>query len=301
MDSLFEQRLMALHYVYPQPLDRIKRLMIDDPALEHLESRPAWEISQLLEIKPEAAASLKTAYNKSLNTPYSDSYEKHKIIPISYNHPYYPQSLFHLIDPPAIIYAKGNIEYLLDEDRLGVIGSRKASAYSQKAMVLIIPDLVAAGFTIVSGLAKGADAMAHRTAINCGGKTIAVTGSGFLHPYPKENTELNIIIEETQLAITEYPPYMQPKRWNFPMRNRIISGLVKGVLVTEAEVKSGTLSTIEHALEHGKDIFAVPGNIGSSLSAGPHKLIYEGAKPVWNALQVLEEYREIQVLNKSIK
>ncbi|RLQ92685.1 DNA-processing protein DprA [Planomicrobium sp. Y74] len=301
MDSLFEQRLMALHYVYPQPLNRIKRLMIDDSNLEHLESRPAWEISQLLGIKPEAAISLKDAYRKSLNNPYSETYEKHKIIPISYNHPNYPQSLFHLIDPPVILYAKGKIEYLLNEDRIAVIGARKASVYSQKAMDLILPDLVAAGFIVVSGLAKGADAMAHRTAIDCGGKTIAVTGSGFLHPYPKENDELNIIIEETQLAITEYPPYMQPKRWNFPMRNRIISGLAKGVLVTEAEVKSGTLSTIEHALEHGKDIFAVPGSICSPLSAGPHKLIFEGAKPVWNGLQVLEEYREIRALNKSIK
>lgn len=301
METLFEQRLMALHYVYPKPLNRIKRLMIDDPNLETLENRPAWEISRLLGISPENAVSLKTSYNKSLDTPYSEIYDKHKILPISYNHPNYPQCLFHLIDPPAILYAKGNIELLLNEDRLAVIGARKASNYSQKAMDKILPDLVAAGFTIVSGLAKGADAMAHQTAIDCGGKTIAVTGSGFLHPYPKENKDLNIIIEETQLVITEYPPYMQPKPWNFPMRNRIISGLAKGVLVTEAEVKSGTLSTIEHALEHGKDIFAVPGSIDSLLSEGPHKLIFEGAKPVWNGLQVLEEYREMRAEKESIK
>ena len=301
MDKMFEHRLLALHYIYPKPLNRIKRLMIDDPQLEHLETRPAWEISQLLDIKPDAAASLKNAYRKSLNTPYADAYEKHKILPISYNHPDYPQSLLQLIDPPALLYTKGNAEFLQNEDRIGVIGARKASRYSQTAMDAIIPELVSAGFIIVSGLAKGADAMAHKTAIECGGKTIAVTGSGFLHPYPKENSELNIIIEETQLAITEYPPYMQPKSWNFPMRNRIISGLVKGVIVTEAEVKSGTLSTIEHALDHGKDIFAVPGNIAASLSKGPHKLISEGAKPVWNGLQVLEEYRQIHAVNRPIK
>ncbi|MFD1030988.1 DNA-processing protein DprA [Metaplanococcus flavidus] len=296
MDKMFEHRLLALHYIYPQPLNRIKRLMIDDPHLEYLEKRPAYEISQLLGIRHETAISLKSGYLKSLNTPYSETYEKHKILPISYNHPNYPQSLFHLIDPPAILYAKGNSDLLHNENRIGVIGARKASIYSQKAMDAIVPDLVAAGFVIVSGLAKGADAMAHKTAIQLGGKTIAVTGSGFLHPYPKENRELNIIIEETQLVITEYPPYMQPKRWNFPMRNRIISGLVKGVLVTEAALKSGTLSTIEHALEHGKDIFAVPGDISSTLSDGPHKLISEGAKPVWNGFQVLEEYAEIRVM-----
>ncbi|TAA70407.1 DNA-processing protein DprA [Planococcus salinarum] len=301
MENMFEHRLLALHYIYPKPLNQIKRLMIDDPHLEYLQNRPAWEISQLLGITIEAATSLKTGYLKSLSTPYAETYEKHKIIPISYNHPDYPQSLFHLIDPPAVLYAKGDPKLLRNDDRIGVIGSRKASSYSQKAMQAIIPELVSAGFIIVSGLAKGADAMAHRTAIAFGGKTIAVTGSGFLHPYPKENGELNNIIEETQLAITEYPPYMLPKRWNFPMRNRIISGLAKGVLVTEAEVKSGTLSTIEHALEHGKDIFAIPGDIGSLLSGGPHKLIAEGAKPVWNGLQVLEEYREIRVLKKAIK
>lgn len=296
MDEMFEHRLMALHYVYPKPLNQIKRLMVDDPHLEFLEERPAWEISRLLGIKPEAAVFLKNGYSKSLHNPYSETYAKYRILPISYNHPFYPQSLFELIDPPSILYAKGNMNILQNDNRIAVVGSRKASQYSQKAMDALIPELVGAGFTIVSGLAKGADAMAHRTAINCGGKTIAVTGSGFLHPYPKENRELNNIIEETQLAITEYPPYMQPKRWNFPMRNRIISGLAKGVLVTEAQLKSGTLSTIEHALEHGKDIFAVPGDIGSTLSEGPHKLISEGAKPVWKGLHVLEEYSEIRIL-----
>lgn len=301
MDKLFEHRLLALHYVFPKPLDRFQRLMIDDPHLENLEYRPAWEIAQLLGIKLEAAASLKSAYRKSLNTPYTETYEKHKILPISYNHSIYPQSLFQLIDPPAILYAKGRTDLLMNENRIGVIGSRKASGYSQIAMDAIVPTLVSAGYIIVSGLAKGADAMAHRTAIDCGGSTIAVTGSGFLHPYPKENRELNNIIEETQLVLTEYPPYMEPKRWNFPMRNRIISGLAKGIVVTEAEAKSGTLSTIEHALEHGKDIFAVPGHIGASLSQGPHKLIAEGAKPVWNGFQVLEEYGQITVSKTLIK
>ena len=102
MEKMFEHRLLALHYIYSKPLNRIKRLMIDDPDLEYLENRPAWEISQLLGITPEAAASLKNAYRKSLNNPYSETYEKYKILPISYNHPNYPQSLFHLIDPPAI-------------------------------------------------------------------------------------------------------------------------------------------------------------------------------------------------------
>ena len=106
--------------------------------------------------------------------------------------------------------------------------------------------------------------------------------------YPKENAALAQQIAEKQLLLTEYPPYVKPERWTFPMRNRIISGLSDAVVVTEAADKSGTMSTVEHALDHGKDIFAVPGPITSMLSAGPNKLLDEGAKPVWNGFQIVE-------------
>ncbi|MDN7244200.1 DNA-processing protein DprA [Planococcus shenhongbingii] len=291
MTEDFWQRLLALHYVYPKPLNRLNRLMIDDPELEKLYRRKPFEIAALMEISLAQANQLKTAYAEALTIPFKDLYEKHKITPVSFHHPNYPVSLLDLIDPPAILYAKGRIELLLSPEKIAVIGSRNASHYSQKAINAILPPLVEQQCLIVSGLAKGADAMAHATAIELGGQTIAVTGSGFLHPYPKENAGLHSIIEEKYLSITEYPPYMQPKRWNFPMRNRIISGLSQGILVTEAKAKSGTLSTVEHALDHGKDIFAVPGDIFSALSEGPHKLIAEGAKPVWKGSQILEEYR----------
>ena len=294
MDKLFLQRLNALHYVYPKPLNRLSKLMADDEELEKLSRRSVLELAFLLNVKEQQAQDLKKAYTEALDIPFESLYRKHKITPISFLHPHYPKSLLELIDPPAILYAKGRTELLLVPQKIAVIGSRKASSYSRKAMDTILPVLTEHEFLIVSGLAKGADAMAHEIAINSGGETIAVAGSGFLHPYPKENAALNIIIEEKFLSITEYPPYMQPKRWNFPMRNRIISGLSCGVLVTEAQVKSGTLSTIEHALDHGKDVFAVPGDIFSGLSEGPHKLISEGAKPVWNGDQILDEYRQLR-------
>ncbi|MGI2327206.1 DNA-processing protein DprA [Planococcus sp. YIM B11945] len=293
MTQTFFQRLLALHYVYPKPLNKIHLLMKDDPELERLHHLPIQELAIRLNLSMNAARQLKSAYIESLKLPLQDVYEKHKILPISYQHPLYPNSLKDLIDPPAILYAKGQPELLSNPNKLAVIGSRKASSYSRKAMNFIIPELVENEFIVVSGLAKGADAMAHETVIRLGGKTIAVTGSGFLHPYPKENLELHNIIEESHLLVTEYPPYMLPKRWNFPMRNRIISGLSRGIVVTEAQMKSGTLSTIEHALEHGKDVFAVPGSIFSPLSEGPHKLISEGAKPVWNGHQILEEYEQL--------
>lgn len=293
MNKKFTERLLALHYVYPKSLQKLLPLLVDDPDLSKLEQKTPYELTLLLNIKLDYAVKLKASYTQSLTFPLSETYRKHKILPISYQHPLYPGSLLELIDPPAVLYAKGDAALLAEPSKVAIIGSRKASPYSQKVLQKIVPPLVESGYVIVSGLARGADAMAHQTAIDLGGRTIAVTGSGFLHPYPKENAALNHLIEEKHLVLTEYPPYMKPLKWNFPMRNRIISGLSRGIIVTEAFVKSGTLSTIEHALDHGKDIFAVPGNIESPLSEGPNKLIAEGAKPVWSGWQVLEEYQQM--------
>ncbi|ANU13559.1 nucleotide-binding protein Smf [Planococcus halocryophilus Or1] len=295
MNKEFTERLLALHYVYPKSLQKLLPLLADDPDLTKLERKSPNELMWLLNIKLEQAVQLKASYRQSLTFPLAETYAKYKILPISYQHPLYPKSLLELFDPPAVLYAKGDLTLLANSRKIAIIGSRKATSYSQKALQKIVPPLVEKDYVIVSGLAKGADAMAHQKAIDLGGRTIAVTGSGFLHPYPKENANLNHIIEERHLVLTEYPPYIKPEKWNFPMRNRIISGLSKGIIVTEAQVKSGTLSTIEHALDHGKDIFAVPGSIDSLLSEGPNKLILEGAKPVWNGWQVLEEYQHMPV------
>ena len=294
MNEDFLQRLLALHYVYPKPLNKFHILLENDPELTGMERMPLELLAVRLNISIDTAAQLRSSFNQALKTPYLPLYEKHHIIPIHFLHPSYPESLKDLIDPPAVLYAKGRAELLENRERIAVIGSRKATSYSRKAINAIIPELIEQQMVIVSGLAKGADTMAHRAAIDAGGDTIAVTGSGFLHPYPKENKELFIIIEEKGLLITEYPPYMTPRKWNFPMRNRIISGISNGILVTEAKLKSGTLSTIDHGLDHGKEIFAVPGDIFSPLSEGPHKLILEGAKPVWKGAQVLEEYRQLK-------
>lgn len=294
MNEEFTQRLLALHYVYPKALNRIAPLMKDDPELEYLHCRSPIDLSETLQISLEKATALKRSYLNYADTPFMEIYNKQQIHVISYRHPLYPSSLYELIDPPTVLYLKGDFALLEAPEKIAVIGSRKAQGYSRSVIQELLPPLLAEGFVVVSGLAKGADAMAHQYAIDSGGKTIAVIGSGFLHRYPKMNEELFFIIEETQLLLSEYPPYMPPRKWNFPMRNRIISGLSKGIIVTEAEVKSGTLSTIEHALDHGKDIFAVPGDIFSPLSAGPHKLIAEGAKPVWDGGQVLEEYRQLR-------
>ncbi|MEK5039563.1 DNA-processing protein DprA [Sporosarcina sp. FSL K6-3457] len=283
-----EKRLLALHYVFPVPLNRLNRLYETDPTLEKLYTYRPKELVDLLGISLTKAIQMKENLQQNSTTPYEKLYEQHAITPIPFSHPHYPDQLRVLIDPPAVLYTKGNHQVLTTPLKIAIIGSRKATAYSKQAMSLIVPPLVANDVAVVSGLAKGADTMAHEAAIAFGGKTIAVLGHGLFHLYPKENRLLAEEMAKHQLLLTEYPPYVKPERWTFPMRNRIISGLSTAVVVTEAADKSGTMSTVEHALDHGKDIFTVPGPITSALSVGPNKLLDEGAKPVWNGFQIVE-------------
>lgn len=282
-----EKRLLALHYVYPVPKNRLELLLQVDPTLEEFTTYSARALAQILNITPEKAQSIKRNLFRNRAIPYEELYEKHAIIPIPYTNPLYPTQLLNLIDPPVVLYTKGDYLLLQKQLQVAIIGSRKASFYSEKALSLIVPPLVKNDVVIVSGLAKGADTLAHKATIFYGGQTIAVLGNGLFHLYPKENLKLQDEIGRKHLLITEYPPYMRPERWTFPMRNRIISGLSNAVIVTEAAGKSGTMSTVEHALDHGKHIYAVPGPITSSLSEGPNKLIDEGAQPLWSGFQVV--------------
>ncbi|WP_233191054.1 DNA-processing protein DprA [Sporosarcina sp. P20a] len=210
------------------------------------------------------------------------------VTPITYFHSNYPIELRQLCDPPAVLYTKGNEILLKKQLRVGIIGSRKATSYSKMALEFIVPPLVDHQIPIVSGLADGADTMAHQAAIEYGGETIGVLGHGFSHMYPKKNQKIAEEMAENHLLVTEYPPYFPPAKWTFPMRNRIISGLSSALVITESVERSGTMSTVEHALDHGKEIFAVPGAIDSPLSAGPNKLLDEGAKPLWSGYQIVD-------------
>ncbi|WP_144509270.1 DNA-processing protein DprA [Bacillus sp. FJAT-22090] len=288
-EKQFIHRFLALHYVFPVPLNKLKSLLEYDPQLSQLEKISPSTLAKLCRISLERAINLQQMYKKYLEIPLLCIYEKHTITPILYTNPNYPSNLLNLYDPPAVLYTKGDINLLQNDKKIAIIGSRKATDYSKRCISKILPPLIEQGIVIVSGLAKGADTLAHEITMKYGGKTIAVLGSGFFHLYPKQNVDLAEEIAKNHLLITEYPPYMTPKKWNFPMRNRIISGLSNGVVITEAEEKSGTVSTMEHALENGKEIFAIPGSIDSPLSVGPHLLILEGAKPVWSGHQILEE------------
>lgn len=200
----------------------------------------------------------------------------------------YPQRLKEIYDYPPVIYVRGE---LLSEDEccLAVVGTRRASVYGRQVTEEIVADLARNGVTIVSGLARGIDSIAHRAALEAKGRTIAIFACGLDIVYPAENAKLAREIMEHGALISEYPLGTKPKADNFPRRNRIMSGLSLGVLVIEAGESSGALITVSHALEQNREVFAVPGSILSPNSRGTNRLIQEGAKLVMNCADILEE------------
>ena len=279
---------LYLHYIHPVPFNRFSKLLHENPFLDNLQTYSASQWSYLLEIPLEKTSSIPAKYREIAALPILDMLKMADCVPVTYFHSSYPEELKHLCDPPAVLYTKGDRRLLEPSTRVGIIGSRRATGYSRKALEFIVPPLVDGSITVVSGLAEGADTMAHEAAMHYGGRTIGVLGHGFSHMYPKKNREIAEEMAKRHLLVTEYPPYVPPAKWTFPMRNRIISGLSGALVITESLERSGTMSTVHHALDHGKEIFAVPGAIDSPLSAGPNKLIDEGAKPLWSGYQIID-------------
>ena len=198
---------------------------------------------------------------------------------ININEREYPQALKKIYEPPISLYVKGNIEKLNNKN-IGIVGCRECTTYGKKSAEYFSYNLSKQNINIVSGLAKGIDSYAHLGSLNTG-NTIAVLGNGLDMIYPKENLELaNEIIKRGGTIISEYPCGTKPDKMKFPARNRIISGISSGIIVIEAKEKSGTLITVDFALEQGKDVFVVPGNINSINSVGTNDLIKQGARLV---------------------
>lgn len=207
----------------------------------------------------------------------------------------YPESLFEIADPPNVLYVRGNPK-LLNKPGLAMVGSRNATPQGLQTAEGFAKALAAAGLCIVSGLALGIDAAAHRGALAASGETIAVIGTGADRMYPASNKELARRILERGAIVSEFPLGTPAMSANFPRRNRIISGLSRGVLVVEAAPESGSLITARLAGEQGREVFAIPGSIHSPLARGCHKLIKQGAKLVETANDVLEELGHITSL-----
>lgn len=208
----------------------------------------------------------------------------------------YPPLLKQISDPPFVLYVKGSFqeEWFKTDNKMAVVGSRKATSYGLQITQSITYELVNSGLTIVSGLALGVDTIAHKTALNNRGKTIAVLGCGVDLIYPPQNINLYWqIIDEGGCIISEMPLNQWVNKAVFPARNRIISGISQGVIITEGAIKSGALITCSYAAQQGREVFALPGRIDSLLSEGPHSLIKKGAKLATTVKDVLEELRKV--------
>lgn len=283
--------LLALHNIDGLGPIRLKALVdhFKDPKL-------AWE-ANIREIKgigeirvPRNVVELWVESRKTLDPEeYAQSITKAGIKWMTIFDDNYPKLLKEIYDPPVVLYYKGEI---LKEDKnaIGVVGTRKMTGYGRIVTGQFVSDLVNAGLTIVSGLAKGVDAKSHWTTLENNGRTIAVLGGGLNNIYPPENRKLaEEIINGHGAVISEYPPDKPSLPGNFPSRNRIIAGLSQAILVTEAAEDSGSLITAKLAVEQGREVFAVPGPITSSLSKGPIDLIKMGAKAVFDADEILDE------------
>ena len=206
----------------------------------------------------------------------------------------YPIALTYLADAPPALYVKGNL-VAEDAQAVGVVGMRKCSLYGQDQAERIAGGLARAGFTIVSGLARGIDAAAHRGALAAGGRTIAVLGNGLATVYPPENSRLADAVAAQGALVSEFPMETAPQAENFPRRNRILAALGLGVVVVEAGVRSGSLITARLAAELGKEVFAVPNRVDAPGAAGVHALIRDGAKLAESVADILDEFPDLEV------
>ena len=209
-----------------------------------------------------------------------------KIVPLK--SPEYPENLRHIPDPPGLLYVRGTLE-AKDSFAIAIVGTRSCTRYGQQTAQSLGMELASMGLTVVSGLARGIDSHAHRGALMGKGRTIAVLGTGLDNVYPPEHAELADKIAASGAVISELPAGVPPVPRNFPVRNRIISGLALGTVVVEAPPKSGALITARLALDQGREVFAVPGNITAQTSRGTNLLIRQGAKSVLSARDIVEE------------
>ena len=209
---------------------------------------------------------------------------------VAITEPDYPEKLKNISDPPPFLFFKGNLD-VFDKPSLAIVGSRRPTDYGRRITSGLAGQLASMGVLIVSGLAYGIDAIAHQAALEAGGKTAAVFGCGLDYIYPPAHSALASRIIESGSLLSEFPKGTRPERFNFPVRNRIISGLTDGVLVVEAAEKSGALVTANLALEQDREVLAIPGNIESKFSYGPNDLIKQGAVPVTTIDDIMTNFR----------
>ncbi len=281
-------RLIHLHHIQDISRSLLKKIIEKDPDLEQIYQWDSKIWHELFQISHQKAKSIVEHLNdKSLKKKVVHHLKPYHVTTIFNSN--YPMSLKVIPDPPLVLYLHGNPALLTHSPNLSVVGTRYPSKYAMSIMDSILTPLFNYDIVITSGMAKGIDGFAHQLALQHNNPTIAVLGGGFHHIYPKENISLFNQLSRENLIISEYPPGQAPRKYHFPERNRIISGLSFGTLVIEAKKKSGTLITVDQALEQGKEVFAVPGSILAETSSGCNQLIQDGAKLVQTSTDILEE------------
>ncbi len=264
--SLLEQHFGSLREAWTAPLAEVRRAGLDPAAVRAITRwRDAVSPDEEMEKLDRAGVSVLTSNEEA-----------------------YPARLREIYDYPPVLYRRGELRPE-DEYAVAVVGTRRATVYGKQVTSELAAELAAAGITIVSGLARGVDTIAHRAALDAGGRTIAVFACGLDMIYPPENERLARDIVTCGACVSEYPLGMRPRAENFPRRNRILSGLSLGVLVTEAAEDSGAMITARFAVEQNREVFAVPGSVLSPASRGTNRLIQDGAKLVRQASDIMEE------------
>jgi DNA processing protein len=249
---------------------------------------PVQHLMRIQGIDQATARKIKTGIEPSIFSNQMRLIKKHDVDVISFWDNSYPDILKKIYDPPGLLFVKGALNSK-DEKAIGIVGTRVPSQYGRMVTEQFCKDLTSHGLTIISGLARGIDTIAHDAALKEKGRTIAVLGCGIDRLYPPENKKLADRIAQNGAVISEYPMGTLPEARNFPKRNRIISGLSLGVLIVEAGKKSGALITAFQALEQNREVFAIPGPINSGKSIGANQLIKEGAKLVQGAFDIIQE------------
>ncbi len=270
----------------------LRRLLLAFGSPSHIYSIPSSNLRQV--VSPTIAEAIAQGWNETALAPVSDWLEDPLNCIITLADPDYPQTLLNIPDPPVLLYLKGRRD-LLNRPSLAIVGSRSATAQGLNNAESFARAVSAAGLSIVSGMAHGIDAAAHRGGLGEQGSSIGVVGTGLDKVYPAANRDLAHQLAQQGALLSEFPLGMPPLAANFPRRNRIISGLSLGCLVVEASLQSGSLITARLALEQGREVFAIPGSIHSPQAKGCHHLIKQGAKLAETAQDILEELGHFSV------
>jgi DNA processing protein len=284
----FRNRLIHQHHCRGIGWKTIYQILKADPELKSLYDYPSTHYLPLL--PPSARKTFLEDLHSHFIHDQIRQYPFNDIHVMTFFDEEYPKLLKEIYQPPWVLYGKGNIHLLNRHFKLAAVGSRNATEYGRNAIEEIFPKLIDRGVLLVSGLAAGIDTLVHKAAIKYGGETIGVIAGGLYHIYPESSKELAIYMMRKQLVLSEYPPNTKPSKWQFPMRNRIISGMSRGTFIIEAKQRSGSLITANYAVQEGREVFALPGNIFNPFSNGTNELIQQGAKLVQNYEDILEEF-----------